>query len=206
MTLRRLAEVTNDVQSPIIQIEDTNGAMYVAGGEVTPPGGGTVTNSGTLINNNLLLGNGGTQVKVSATQITTDGTLGGNSDGLVPTEKAVKTYADTKQSALGFTPENTANKDTDGTLAADSDTKYASQKATKTYADTKATPASVTTAIAAGPPQHTVATLPAGAEGAVAYATDGLKVGETTGNGTGVPVYFSNAQWRVYSTDLQVAA
>lgn len=38
--------------------------------------------------------------------------------------------------ALGFTPENVANKDIDGTLAANSDTKYASQKATKTYVDT----------------------------------------------------------------------
>lgn len=48
-----------------------------------------------------------------------------------------------KQSALGFTPEDVANKDTDGTLAANSDTKYASQKATKTYADTKVAKASV---------------------------------------------------------------
>lgn len=39
------------------------------------------------------------------------------------------------QAALGFTPENVANKDTDGSLAANSDTKYASQKAVKTYAD-----------------------------------------------------------------------
>ncbi len=45
--------------------------------------------------------------------------------------------ADTKQTALGFTAENVANKDIDGTLAANSDTKYASQKAVKTYADTK---------------------------------------------------------------------
>lgn len=42
-----------------------------------------------------------------------------------------------KQNALGFTPENVANKDTDGTLADNSDTKYASQKATKTYVDTQ---------------------------------------------------------------------
>lgn len=41
-----------------------------------------------------------------------------------------------KQAALGFTPEDSANKDTDGTLAANSDTKYASQKAVKTYVDT----------------------------------------------------------------------
>lgn len=42
-----------------------------------------------------------------------------------------------KEDALGYTPENVANKDTDGTLAANSDTKYASQKAAKTYSDTK---------------------------------------------------------------------
>ena len=67
----------------------------------------------------------------------TDGTLAANSDTKYPSQKAVKTYADTKQTALGYTAENTANKDTDGTLAANSDTSYASQKATKTYADTK---------------------------------------------------------------------
>ena len=39
------------------------------------------------------------------------------------------------QTNLGYTPENSANKDTDGTLAANSDTKYPSQKAVKTYAD-----------------------------------------------------------------------
>lgn len=55
-----------------------------------------------------------------------------------------------------------------------------------------------------GAPQFTVAQLPAGYEGATAYATNGLKVGETTGNGTGVPVYYSNSEWRVYSTDGQV--
>ena len=38
---------------------------------------------------------------------------------------------------LGFTPENSSNKDTDGTLSSNSDTKYPSQKAVKTYADTK---------------------------------------------------------------------
>jgi hypothetical protein len=48
----------------------------------------------------------------------------------------LKTYFDSLyQAALGFTPENVANKDTDVTLAANSDTKYASQKAVKTYVD-----------------------------------------------------------------------
>lgn len=47
----------------------------------------------------------------------------------------IQSQLDAKQDALGFTPENVANKDTDGTLSANSDTKYASQKATKTYVD-----------------------------------------------------------------------
>jgi hypothetical protein len=65
--------------------------------------------------------------------VSTDAT----SDTKYPSVKAVKTYADTKQDNLGFTPENVSNKDTDGTLAANSDTKYPSQKAVKTYVDTK---------------------------------------------------------------------
>ncbi len=40
----------------------------------------------------------------------TDGTLSANSDTKYPSQKAVKTYADTKQAALGFTPENVTNK------------------------------------------------------------------------------------------------
>jgi hypothetical protein len=67
--------------------------------------------------------------------------LGTTPQGIYSTVKAWLTDLSSalsgKQNALGFTPENVANKDTDGTLAANSDTKYASQKATKTYADTK---------------------------------------------------------------------
>lgn len=54
--------------------------------------------------------------------------------------------------------------------------------------------------------QFTVATLPAGVEGNILYATNGRKVGEGVGAGTGVPVYFSNGSWRVFSTDAAVAA
>jgi hypothetical protein len=53
---------------------------------------------------------------------------------------------------------------------------------------------------------YTVALLPAGTEGMRAYASNGRKVGEGAGLGTGVPVYFSNALWRVQSTDAVVAA
>lgn len=53
----------------------------------------------------------------------------------------------------------------------------------------------------------TVATLPNNPiVGQLAYATNGRKVGEGAGSGTGVPVYFSNGAWRVYSTDAVVAA
>jgi len=55
---------------------------------------------------------------------------------------------------------------------------------------------------------YTVAALPSRnvLPGQTAYATNGRKVGEGAGNGTGVPVYFSNGAWRVYSTDAVVAA
>jgi disulfide oxidoreductase YuzD len=84
-----------------------------------------------------------------------DGTLAANSDTRYASQKATKTYTDAakalaistangytdtglagKQNTLGFTAEDSANKDIDGTLAANSDIKYASQKATKTYVDT----------------------------------------------------------------------
>lgn len=52
---------------------------------------------------------------------------------------------------------------------------------------------------------YTVATLPASPLACfIAYASDGVKHGETTGGGTGCPVYFSNTQWRRYSDDTQV--
>ena len=54
--------------------------------------------------------------------------------------------------------------------------------------------------------QFTVAALPSGIEGLQAYATNGRKVGEGPGSGTGVPVYFSNGSWRVFSTDAAVQA
>ena len=57
-------------------------------------------------------------------------------------------------------------------------------------------------------PNYTVATLPsvnATSPGRQAFATDGLKVGETTGNGTGVPVYDDGTQWRRTSDDSTVS-
>lgn len=63
----------------------------------------------------------------SALASDTDGALAANSDSKVATQKATKTYADTKIASSAL--------DTDGTLAANSDAKVPSQKAVKTYAD-----------------------------------------------------------------------
>lgn len=54
---------------------------------------------------------------------------------------------------------------------------------------------------------YTVANLPvAPTVGSIAYATNGRKVGEGAGSGTGVLVYYSNGAWRAASTDLAVAS
>jgi len=53
-----------------------------------------------------------------------------------------------------------------------------------------------------------VATLPAAGvnEGDWAYAYDGRKVGEGSGSGTGVPVWWSNGSWRAVDSGAVVAA
>lgn len=56
------------------------------------------------------------------------------------------------------------------------------------------------------PGEYTVAFLPAVANGAWLYASNGRKIGEGPGAGTGVMVYGSNAAWRVPSTDAAVTA
>jgi hypothetical protein len=65
----------------------------------------------------------------SVPSVDTDGTLAANSDAKVASQKATKTYADTKLASAAL--------DTDGTLAANSDSKVATQKATKTYVNGK---------------------------------------------------------------------
>ena len=67
--------------------------------------------------------------KANYLNLDTDGTLAGNSDTRIPSQKAIKTYSDTKIASTYL--------DTDVTLAANSDSKIATQKATKTYANTK---------------------------------------------------------------------
>lgn len=58
-------------------------------------------------------------------------------------------------------------------------------------------------------PRYTVATLPTGADainGMVAYATNGRSGAEGVGVGTGVPVIYTNAQWRRFEDMAVVAA
>ena len=52
-----------------------------------------------------------------------------------------------------------------------------------------------------------VAKLPAKPkDGTFAYASDGRKVGQGPGAGTGVPCYYSAGAWRRFSDDTAVAA
>lgn len=78
-----------------------------------------------------------TTAKFASSAYSTDGTMADNSDTKIASQKATKTYADTKIPSSYL--------DTDGTLTANSDTKVASQKATKTYADTKVAKSTLTT-------------------------------------------------------------
>ena len=56
-------------------------------------------------------------------------------------------------------------------------------------------------------PSYTVANLPAaGTSGRVAYASDGLKDGESSGNGTGVPVYDDGSNWISFDNSSVVSA
>lgn len=63
-------------------------------------------------------------------------------------------------------------------------------------------------AVTAAPPSYTVAALPAtAATGQFAWASNGRKIGEGSGSGTGVPVYFNGAtsQWFTFQ-DVVVLA
>lgn len=53
---------------------------------------------------------------------------------------------------------------------------------------------------------YTVATLPAGNEGDVAYVSDGRKAGETATNGTGVLVFHDGTNWIAVDTGATAAA
>lgn len=55
-------------------------------------------------------------------------------------------------------------------------------------------------------PQYTVATLPAGAAGRIAFATNGRKNGEGAGLGTGVLCFHDGTAWRACDTGATAAA
>lgn len=55
-------------------------------------------------------------------------------------------------------------------------------------------------------PKFTVANLPTGFVGRVAFATNGRTGAEGAGAGTGCPVVFSNGQWRRFEDMAVVAA
>lgn len=101
-----------------------------------------------------------------------------------------------------------------GALAVDADPAATASFGTNSNATTIGKAGKVTTingsAVVLGGPatlkSYTVAGLPAGAEGQVAYATDGRKTGEGGGGGTGCPVYFSSTHWRRFYDDAQVTA
>lgn len=55
-------------------------------------------------------------------------------------------------------------------------------------------------------PSYTVSQLASVTNLASAFASNGRKVGEGAGSGTGVPVYYSLGQWRTFSNDSPVTA
>lgn len=128
----------------------------------------------------------------------TDGTLAANSDGKIPSQKAVKTYADTKIPKTDI--------DTTITLGT-SDTKVPSQKAVKTYADTAL-------ALKANLASPALTGTPTAPTAAVGTATDQIATcnlvnstafvtalpGQLGNNGKIVTTDGSNASWTAVKT------
>lgn len=114
-----------------------------------------------------------------------------NGASVPASDNFVGTNSSSQFVAAPYTPENLANKDAaSGYAGLDANTKLSRHEVLGHY---------------------TVSGLPAGTEGDVAYATDGRKVGEGAGLGTGVPVYYSTdggsppaTGWHVFSTDALV--
>lgn len=89
---------------PVTVVTPTDGALKIIGAFVAvgldgvpiTPGSGDVVGPASTTANALVLFNGttGKLIKDSATILDTDGSLAANSDARVPTQKAVKTYAD----------------------------------------------------------------------------------------------------------------
>jgi hypothetical protein len=60
--------------------------------------------------------------------------------------------------------------------------------------------------IAGGMGRSTFANLASvnASDGSIIFVTDGRKVGESAGAGTGIPAYFSGGVWRAFSSDAAV--
>lgn len=78
------------------------------------------------------LGNVTNDVQLKFEDLDVDGSLSSNSDSKVPSQRAVKTYVDSKD--LGFIPEDVSNKSADVNLGS-SDSLYPTQRAVKVYVD-----------------------------------------------------------------------
>ena len=92
----------------------------------TTPGANTATRVGTMLEN--IIDN-----KINDDKISTNTSLG-TSDSLIPSQNAVKTYADTVAAAAGAGKELLVNKSVNTALGT-SDTLYPTQNAVKTYVD-----------------------------------------------------------------------
>jgi hypothetical protein len=117
--------------------------------------------------------NGSNFTNLNAANVTQDSTHRFTTD-------AEKTAWNAKQDALGFTPENVANKDTDNSLAANSDTKYASQKAIKSYVDTGLATKQNSLGFTPAPNTRTVNSHPLSADVTVSKSDVGLGNADNT--------------------------
>jgi len=118
-TQKAIKTYADEMKSSLQAADDVIKDIILGGKSVGNADGNIPVNNGT-VNVNL------NSQKLNGATLSTDGTLATNSDTLVSTEKAVKTYSDTKIPKTDI--------DTTGTLGT-SDTKVPSQKAVKTYAD-----------------------------------------------------------------------
>ena len=96
--------------------------------QATIIGAATTITSSNLINDRALISNGSGKVDVSTVTATELGFVSG-------VTSSVQTQLNSKQTSLGFTPENVTNKKT--TLTDNSDTYYPTQKTVKTAVDAK---------------------------------------------------------------------
>ena len=122
-----IADATSSVKGILKLTGDLGGTAD----SPTVPGLSNKANTSTTISTTAPLSGGG---DLSSNRILSISQASTTTDGYLSSVDFI-TF-NNKQNALGFTPENVANKDTDINLAANSDTLYPSQKAVKTYIDT----------------------------------------------------------------------